>query len=409
MSDSSLSFKAEDFLGGFWLVVIAKRFMGMHIPTFAYFILVSLGAVFSVVAYMTLLIFVGQLAMGTSVFPVELGTSLFDKVWEFYVAAFMTCFFVVLVVNVVYVSVKAMFVSIKNGRHIGYGESWSPFKVVLIIVLLMICVFMSGSFVGHYYDSKPEGNANLVHLKGLLPQGNENEGYGSGLMSKLLSEDNSESTQHSRAEELVLGLKIANDEINHDENIKLFESTFNNISLFKDEESRDWDAFLEKVDSVSESSPTYTNLVILEGVGGGAPFETLIKLLDRGYEFNGSVVSRLASKLSSNQIMTLENYGVDFTLYSGNSNALINSLINRENEDVYDYLLQKDELVFSENVDVLKQVIELSMVVDRDFEKAEKLYKRGAKVTEETRDWIEGDLKDLNFDLYLTLKEKINL
>jgi len=90
-------------------------------------------------------------------------------------------------------------------------------------------------------------------------------------------------------------------------------------------------------------------------------------------------------------------------------NALINSLINRENEDVYDYLLQKDELVFSENVDVLKQVIELSMVVDRDFEKAEKLYKRGAKVTEETRDWIEGDLKDLNFDLYLTLKEKINL
>ena len=233
---------------------------------------------------------------------------------------------------------------------------------------------------------------------------------GSASLSIPDSQYDAEKRKNKEIEKLDMALKMINENFMTEEKTQLIVDAFNNISLFKDEEPQDWELFLTKVDSVSESSPGWESLVILEGIIDGAPFDTLVKLLDRGHKFDGAHANTLASKLNSNQIKMLENYGVDFTITdSGGSNALVQSLTNRDNDDVFDYLLQKDELVFSKDFDVLKEVIKMSSMVDRDFDKAEKLFNRGARVTQETRNWVENDLKELDFELYLVLKDKIKL
>jgi hypothetical protein len=118
----------------------------------------------------------------------------------------------------------------------------------------------------------------------------------------------------------------------------------------------------------------------------------------------------LASNLDLEKIQRLENYSVDLNVSSSaGTNALISSLFNSEDRSVFEYFLSKDRLVFSEDIDVLKEVLDTSSLLGLDVFYAKQLLDRGVEVKNETRLWIESDLKQEDYDFYLKVKDSLSI
>ena len=99
---------------------------------------------------------------------------------------------------------------------------------------------------------------------------------------------------------------------------------------------------------------------MLLGKAEEAPYHVLTEILNLGYQFDGSDVASMSVYLSVTEIISLENYGADFTQVSPSGlNALVRSIANRENTEVYDYFLTKDGLVYSAEINNVRQVIQL--------------------------------------------------
>lgn len=195
---------------------------------------------------------------------------------------------------------------------------------------------------------------------------------------------------------------------------KLIEQGFSEISLFDvepdDVEIHDMDAFFLELNQIAGSKPHAVSQGISQLIMSNPSFDTLVEVLNRGYSFNGSHVSMLSGKLSVEELQTLESYGIDLAATSSSgSNALVGSLFNSKNRDVFDYLLSIDRVVHSEEVNVLKEVLDYSSMLSYDFTYAQKVLDRGVEVTEETASWIENDLKQNDLGFYKKVKERIDL
>ncbi|MEH8016931.1 hypothetical protein MN202_06800 [Rheinheimera muenzenbergensis] len=186
-------------------------------------------------------------------------------------------------------------------------------------------------------------------------------------------------------------------------------STLGNISLFPKDRNIDWERFLVELDNVASENTTYIASKINSALINGAPFNIVVDILNRGHQLNGTHLASLATNLSVDELKKLENYGVDWSLTSSaGSNALVRSILNKGGPDVFEYLLNKNSLVFSEDVDVVKEVLSLSSALNRPIQYTQKLIDRGALVTEKTKEWIEHDLRKNNPRYYSLVKSKLS-
>ena len=171
------------------------------------------------------------------------------------------------------------------------------------------------------------------------------------------------------------------------------------------ESEEDIAKFLATFDEMKARNPSQANIYLAHALKDGLPFSSVKDIVNKGTDLTALHVFVLASKINVDQIKELENSGVDIAATtSTGSNMLIRSLSNRKFPEVFDYLLQHDALVFPENTDVLKEVMEQSAWLDRDISYVEKLINRGVKVSAETKKWAEKDLKDINEEYYASIK-----
>jgi hypothetical protein len=184
-----------------------------------------------------------------------------------------------------------------------------------------------------------------------------------------------------------------------------FKESLNGAKVVSIENAEDLREFLVKLDEMMFEDPAKADIYLAHGLREDIPFSSVVDLINKGVNLNGLHLTILATKINVEQIKQLENYGVDIsaTTRSGN-NMLVKSIYNRKSSDVFDYLLQHDALVFPENTDVLKEVLERSAWLDRDISYVEKLINRGVKVSAETKKWAEKDLKDINEEYYASIK-----
>ena len=180
------------------------------------------------------------------------------------------------------------------------------------------------------------------------------------------------------------------------------------ISLFKDSKDTEWDMFLSELEEARSYNPTLVDSIILNGLIKRAPFTVIKDIVGKGHQLNGSHVSILVKYFDVDELKTLENYGVDLSLTSSaGSNALIGSMLHQKGPDVFEYLLNNDDLVLSEDVDVLREVLMLSSQLGRPIIFAQKLIDRGAKISEDTIQWIEQDLKKSNPRYHSLVKSQL--
>lgn len=183
---------------------------------------------------------------------------------------------------------------------------------------------------------------------------------------------------------------------------------FDNISLFKDSKDTEWDMFLSELEEARSNNPALVDSIILNGLIKRAPFTVIEDIVSKGHQLNGSHISILVKYFDVDELKTLENYGVDLSLTSSaGSNALIGSMLHQKGPEVFEYLLNSDDLVHSEDVDVLKEVLMLSSQLGRPIMFAQKLIDRGAEVSDDTKQWIEQDLKKSNPRYYSLVKSQL--
>jgi hypothetical protein len=224
-----------------------------------------------------------------------------------------------------------------------------------------------------------------------------------------------ESLENMSLEELNQWLKDNGDEnIDLEKRQKLIEQSLTEVSLLDDEVTdtniNNWDEFFLELELLVSTKPLFVSQGISKLIRGNPSFEILVEALNRGYSFNGNHISMLSGTLSVEELQTLVSYGVDLTApSSGGSNALVGALFNVKNKDVFDYLLSFDDIVYSEEVNVLREVLDYSSMLRYDFSYAQKVLDRGVEVTEETAFWIENDLKRNDYDFYKKVKDKIDL
>ena len=86
---------------------------------------------------------------------------------------------------------------------------------------------------------------------------------------------------------------------------------------------------------------------------------------------------------------------------------LVRSLLNKAGPELFEYLLSKDELVLNDDIDIVKEVLMLSGRLNRPVKYVKMLIERGAPVTEDTKKWIESDLRKNNFKYYAVVKSRL--
>lgn len=194
------------------------------------------------------------------------------------------------------------------------------------------------------------------------------------------------------------------------ERTTLYKKSFNEISLFrnKDKATADWEQFFITLDETSTQNPMFISSVIANAISDDIPFDVLVELLNRGYSLNSHHVTMLASRLSVDEFKVLENYGVDLAMHSKHGqNTLVQSLLNREEPDVFDFFLEREPMVHSGDIETLKQVMQLSSMLGLDFSYAQKVIDKGVDISDETVRWINEDLKQINKSYYEKAKEAI--
>lgn len=212
-------------------------------------------------------------------------------------------------------------------------------------------------------------------------------------------------------------LKKLNELVDRITNVNINEITnaFGNISLTNEEKPTSWEEFLIELDSVhtenSFEASIYKSRMIFTALTNQAPVSVILEILNRGHQLDGIHTGVIATYLSLEEIKELENYGVDFSSENqkagSNSNALTNSLFNKYGPEVYEYLLTKDSLVFSQDFDVVTEVLRISSELNRPIHYTQKLIDRGAVMTEKTKYWIENDLRNNNPKYYSLVSSKL--
>lgn len=198
------------------------------------------------------------------------------------------------------------------------------------------------------------------------------------------------------------------DEFSVQDRVKLIEETFS--GLFDDDEVEDWGEYLYELDSVALTKPSYTQVVISKAILNEVPFHVLVKILDRGHQLNGNHVSMLASTLSLEEFVILENYGVNITAPSSTgSNALVSSLFNKERDRLFNYFILNDQLAFTEEIDVFRAILETSSNLKFDTSYARKALDHGIPVSTNAKLWIESELKKKDLAFYKEVKSSLNI
>lgn len=198
------------------------------------------------------------------------------------------------------------------------------------------------------------------------------------------------------------------DEFNIESTSKKIASSMGEISLFSEKNKVDWNQFLEELEQSTIESPRYADIKIMSALINEAPFEIVLEIMNRGHQLNGSHLLTLASYFTVDEFKKLENYGVDLSLPSGDgSNVLVRSLLNKAGPELFEYLLSKDELVLNDDIDIVKEVLMLSGRLNRPVKYVKMLIERGAPVTEDTKKWIESDLRKNNFKYYAVVKSRL--
>ncbi|WP_435274036.1 hypothetical protein ACMAZF_11880 [Psychrobium sp. nBUS_13] len=191
---------------------------------------------------------------------------------------------------------------------------------------------------------------------------------------------------------------------------KMIGKGFESISLFPDAKNTDWDMFLHELEEVSSNSTTQADIMILNALIKRPPFTVIEEVLKRGHQLNGNHAGFLVETFNVDELKVLENYGVDLSLTSSDGrNALVSSLLHNEGPAVFEYLLSKDALVLSEDVDVLKEVLILSSKLGRPTKFAQKLIDRGVIISDEAKHWIEHDLKKNNPRYHFLVKSQLDI
>lgn len=190
---------------------------------------------------------------------------------------------------------------------------------------------------------------------------------------------------------------------------KAYES-FEKQNLFPDNKNVDWDIFLVELDEIASDSPQYADIKIRSAFQKEAPFEVVTAILNKGYQLNGSHLVTLAKYLNVDEFQKLENYGINISETSSTgANVLVRSLLNKAGPELFDYFLTIDELVLSDDVNVVKEVLKLSSQLNRPIKYTQRLIKMGAPVTDETKEWIENDLRKSNPNYYSIVKSRLSL
>ncbi|RZF87916.1 hypothetical protein EXT46_00235 [Pseudoalteromonas sp. CO325X] len=185
-------------------------------------------------------------------------------------------------------------------------------------------------------------------------------------------------------------------------------STFGEISLFPDKKGVDWGQFLAELDDVALNSPLHVDRKISSAIMKEVPFEIINDILNRGHELNGHHISSLARYFTVEEFQQLENYGIDLSADpSVGGSVLARSLLNKQGPELFDYLLTKDELVMDEDINVVKEVLSLSSKLNRPIKYTQQLIERGAPMTDETKEWIETDLRKKNLNYYVIVKSRL--
>ncbi|MEM7419320.1 MAG: hypothetical protein AAF364_06255 [Pseudomonadota bacterium] len=198
------------------------------------------------------------------------------------------------------------------------------------------------------------------------------------------------------------------DEFDLTERAEFIEKTFS--TLFDGEEVESWEIFLSELDEVASKKPAYIRLMISKAIVKKAPFGVVVEILNRGHDLNGNHVTILATRLNLDELKQLENFGVDITEPSlTGSNMLVSSLFNADRDEMFEYLLSVDELVYSEDIDVVKGVIEASRLLNYDATYARRVVSQGAEISADTRNWIENDLKLKDPSFYLKIKTELGI
>ncbi|MEO2278864.1 hypothetical protein [Pseudoalteromonas pernae] len=184
-------------------------------------------------------------------------------------------------------------------------------------------------------------------------------------------------------------------------------SSFGEISLFPDK-NVDWKQFLVELDDVALNSPRYVDFKISSAIMKEVPLEILNDILNRGHELNGNHITGLAKYFTVEEFQQLENYGIDLSAHDSiGGSALDRSLMNKQGPELFEYLLTKDELVMAEDVNVVKEAIMLSSKFNRSIKYTQQLIDRGAPVTDETKEWIETQLRKENLIYYAIVKSQL--
>ncbi len=247
--------------------------------------------------------------------------------------------------------------------------------------------------------------------KNFLVKVQRNESTETMQLDNELSAAELESLSPEELEKLIEHLQIreflnAKTEIAKEEMTK----SFANISLYP-KSNIDWNEFLNELDNMSSEREPYTSFRILHALTNGAPLNIIVEILNRGHQLNAVHITSLARRYSLDEIQKLENFGVDLLLTTHadgrGSNALIASLFNSEGPAVFEYLLTKDRLLFSEDFDVVKEVLTRSSELNRPINYAQMLIDRGAVITEDTKEWIENELRVNNPKYYSLVKSRI--
>ena len=189
---------------------------------------------------------------------------------------------------------------------------------------------------------------------------------------------------------------------------EIFKSAFD-VSLddfLTQNEEKDMSGFFSELDEVASTTPVYTQMYIMKGLMISPSLDTAIEIINRGHSIDGNHVTLLAQNLTVNEIMELENYGVNFaeTSFDG-SNALISSLFNEPSSGAFEYLLNKEGMLDSSNVDVVREIMVNSNLLGRDFSYAQQAIEKGGSLSQETIMWLESDVQQLYPEYYNSFKE----
>lgn len=168
---------------------------------------------------------------------------------------------------------------------------------------------------------------------------------------------------------------------------------------------QDWGSLINSYDNLDMKSKEILDILVGKAIVDDASLDVIVDLLSRGTEISGDHLSLLVVKRSLDDLKTLENYGLDITLFSSsNTNVYSHALLNTDRDRLFDYFVARQVPLENERGgDVLMDVMERSARYEFGPRYVELLVQQsGARITEEHRRTLES-LKDSNFDFYQKL------